>query len=69
MLLPAPSPALPAAMADAPSMRGHLATARATQLVDIVRWLCRKVSLRRLSWGAVEPAVAVSRDMWFHHPS
>ena len=37
VLLPAPSPALPAAMADDPSMRGRLATARATQLVDIVR--------------------------------
>ena len=37
VLLPAPSPALPAAMADTTSMRGHLATARATQLVDIVR--------------------------------
>lgn len=37
VLLPAPSPALPAAMADDASMRGHLATARATQLVDIVR--------------------------------
>ena len=37
VLLPAPSPALPAAMADTTSMRGHLATARVTQLVDIVR--------------------------------
>ena len=37
VLLPAPSPALPEAMAGAPSMEGYLATARATQLVDIVR--------------------------------
>ena len=36
-LLPAPSPALPEAMAGATSMGGYLATARATQLVDIVR--------------------------------
>ena len=34
---PALPPALPAAMADDTSMRGHLATASATQLVDIVR--------------------------------
>ena len=33
MLLPALFPALPAAMADDTSMGGHLATARATQLV------------------------------------
>ena len=51
-------PALPAAMADDTSMGGHLATARATQLVDIVRLWCRKVSLRRLAF--VEPAVAVT---------
>ena len=37
VLLPAPSPALPEAMAGATSMGGYLATARATQLVDIVR--------------------------------
>ena len=37
VLLPAPSPALPKAMAGATSMGGYLATARATQLVDIVR--------------------------------
>ena len=37
VLLPAPSPALPEAMADTTSMGGHLATASATQLVDIVR--------------------------------
>ena len=37
VLLPAPSPALPEAMAGATSMEGCLATARATQLVDIVR--------------------------------
>ena len=36
-VLPAPSPALPEAMAGATSMGGYLATARATQLVDIVR--------------------------------
>ena len=36
VLLPAPSPALPEAMAGATSMGGYLATARATQLVDIV---------------------------------
>ena len=34
---PAPSPALPEAMAGATGMGGYLATARATQLVDIVR--------------------------------
>ena len=37
VLLPAPSPALPEAMAGATSMGGYLDTARATQLVDIVR--------------------------------
>ena len=37
VLLPAPSPALPEAMAGATSMGGYLATARATQLVDVVR--------------------------------
>ena len=37
VLLSALSPALPAAMADDTSMGGHLATSRATQLVDIVR--------------------------------
>ena len=37
VLLPAPSPALPEAMAGATSMGGYLATARETQLVDIVR--------------------------------
>ena len=65
MLLPAESPALPAAMADDTSMRGHLATASATQLADVVRGLCLKVSLRRLSWGRA----GSSHDMWFHHPS
>ena len=65
VLLPAPSPALPEAMAGAPSMEGYLATARATQLVDIVRWLCLKVSLRRLS----SRRAGGGRDMWFHHPS
>ena len=65
VLLPAPSPALPEAMAGATSMGGYLATARATQLVDIVRWLCLKVSLRRLS----SRRAGGGRDMWFHHPS
>ena len=37
VLLPAPSPALPEAMAGATSMGGYLATARETQLVDVVR--------------------------------
>ena len=37
VLLPAPSPALPEAMAGDTSMGGYLDTARATQLVDIVR--------------------------------
>ena len=37
VLLPAPSPALPEAMAGATSMGGYLATARANQLVDVVR--------------------------------
>ena len=37
VLLPAPSPALPEAMAGATSMGGYLATAKATQLVDVVR--------------------------------
>ena len=37
VLLPAPSPAFPEAMAGATSMGGYLATARATQLVDVVR--------------------------------
>jgi len=37
VLLPAPSPALPEAMAGDTSTGGYLATARATQLVDIVR--------------------------------
>ena len=37
VLLTAPYPALPAAMADDTSMGGHLATARATQIVDIAR--------------------------------
>ena len=37
VLLPTPSPALPEAMAGATNMGGYLATARATQLVDIVR--------------------------------
>ena len=56
VLLPAPSPALPEAMAGATSMGGYLATARATQLVDIVPDMMvrlaiaqDKVSLRRLS--------------------
>ena len=37
VLLPAPSPALPAAMAGATSMGDYLATASANQLVDVVR--------------------------------
>ena len=37
VLLSAPSPALPEAMAGATSIGGYLAAARATQLVDIVR--------------------------------
>ena len=61
-VLPAPSPALPEAMAGATSMGGYLATARATQLVDIVRRWCLKVSLRRLSRGRA----GGGRDMWFH---
>ena len=64
VLLPAPSPALPAALADAPRKRGHLATAIATQLVDIVSDDgASKSSLRRLSWGRAGSSRATCQSL------
>ena len=60
VLLPAPSPALPEAMAGAtwlPRERPSSSTSSDDG--------ASKGSLRRLSWGRA----GSSRDMWFHHPS
>jgi len=66
VLLPALSPA-PEAMAGATRVWGATWLPRESDPTRRHRPMirCRKVSLRRLSWGRA----GSSRDMWFHHPS
>ena len=65
VLLPAPSPALPEAMAGATSMGGYRESDPARRHRPMIDGASKLASG---GYRRVEPAVAV-RDMWFHHPS